>query len=237
MDTNSENYYDSTVDHYAAMSFARRKYLSGVDQIVIHNLKDIRAENLLDIGAGDGRRSKYLADALGITRLTAVESSLKMAAEAKKRIGEKNVLVGDVAELGLPEEYFDAVISLWNVFGHISSENGRIELLKKISKCLKPNGKCIIDVNNRYNARHYGWVAVVRNIFNDLIRKRDRGWFPIQLNGVEGKVYIHRPAELKSYLSGINLKVESMLYIDYESGDLRKMPWEGQCVYVLRRIE
>lgn len=236
MDTNSENCYDSAAAHYVAMSSARCKYLRGVDQIVIQNMKDIHAENLLDIGAGDGRRSKYLVDTLGLKQVIAVESSLKMAAEAREQLGERNVLVGDATKLELPDEYFDTVVSLWNVFGHISSERDRIEVLRKISKCLKLNGKCIIDVNNRYNVRHYGWLAVVRNAFNDLMRKRDSGWFSFKVNGVEGKVYIHRPSEIKRYLSGINLKVESMYYIDYESGFMRKMPWEGQCVYVLSRI-
>ncbi len=236
MDTNSENYYDSAADHYAAMSSARCKYLCGVDQIVIQNLKDIHAENILDIGAGDGHRSKYLADTLGIKQVIVVESSLKMAAKAREQLGENNVLVGDVTKLELQEEYFDAVVSLWNVFGHIPSKKDRIEVFKKISKSLKPNGVCIIDVNNRYNAQYYGWLAVARNIFNDAIRKNDRGWFPLKIDNVEGKVYIHRPAELKCYLSGTNLKIERTHYIDYESGALRMMPWEGQCVYVLRRI-
>jgi len=236
MDTNSENYYDSAAVHYSAMSSTRHKYLSGVDQVVIQTLKGLRAENLLDIGAGDGRRSNYLANTLGIKHVTAVESSMKMASKAREQIGENNVLVGDVTELELSEGYFDAVVSLWNVFGHISSKRGRIEVLKKISKSLKPNGKCIIDVNNRYNARHYGWFAVVRNIFNDVIRKRDRGWFSLQIDDVEGKVYIHRPAEFKHYLPGTNLAVECEYYIDYENGSVRKFPWQGQCVYVLGHI-
>jgi SAM-dependent methyltransferase len=219
------------------MYFARRKYLRGVDRIVIQNLKDIHAERLLDIGAGDGRRSKYLSDTLGIKQVIAVESSLKMAAEAREQLGENNVLVGDATKIEFPEEHFDAVVCLWNVLGHISNEWGRIEVLRKISKSLKPNGKCIIDVNNRYNSRHYGWMAVFRNAFNDLIRKMDSGWFPLQVNGVEGKVYIHRPADIRRYLTGINLKVERTYYIDYESGVMRKMPWKGQSVYVLSRIE
>lgn len=236
MDTNSENYYDSAAVHYVEMSSSRFKYLCGVDQIVIQNMKDIHAENMLDIGAGDGRRSKYLADTLGIKQVIAVESSLKMAAKAREQIGENNVLVGDVTKLELPDGYFDAVVSLWNVFGHIPSKKDRIEVLKKISKSLKPKGICIIDVNNRYNAQYYGWWAVIRNIFNDVIRKIDRGWFPLKIGDVEGKVYIHRPAEFKCYLSDTNLKIERTYYIDYESGALRMMPWQGQCVYVLRRI-
>lgn len=87
MDTNNENYYDSVANQYAAMSFARSKYLQGVDQIVVQKLKEINAKNLLDIGAGDGRRSKYLADALNIKQVTAVESSAKMATEAKVQLG------------------------------------------------------------------------------------------------------------------------------------------------------
>lgn len=237
MDTNSENYYDSAAAHYVEMSTGRCEYLRGVDQIVIQNLKDIHAQNLLDIGAGDGRRSKFLANALGIKQVIAVESSLKMAAEAREQLGEKNVLVGDATKLEFPEEYFDGVVSLWNVFGHIPSREGRIAVLNKISKSLKPGGRCIIDVNNRYNARHYGWWAVVRNVFNDAIRKRDGGWFPLQIGGVEGKVYIHRPAEFENYLPEANLKVERTHYIGYESGAVRKMPWQGQFVYVLSRIE
>lgn len=237
MDTNSEKCYDSAAVHYDAISSVRNRYLCGVDQVIIRILKDVNIENLLDIGAGDGRRSKYLAETLGIRQVTAIESSLRMAEEARMQLGEKNVILGDAVKLEFPEEYFDAVISLWNVFGHIPSENDRIEVLRKISKCLKPNGKCIIDVNNRYNLRHYGIWAVVYNVFNDLLCKKDSGWFTFKVNEVEGKVYIHRPEEFKGYLSGINLKVESIYYIDYESGAVRKTQWGGQCVYVLSRIE
>jgi ubiquinone/menaquinone biosynthesis C-methylase UbiE len=236
MDTNSGGYYDSAASRYLEISSARRGYLHGIDQFVIQRLSCLHPENLLDIGAGDGRRSKYLAEALGVKRVTAIESSLKMADEARKQIGDENVLAGDATTIVLPESHFDAVISLWNVFGHISSDKDRVEVLKKISKSLKPGGKCIIDVNNRYNARHYGRLAVLRNMFNDLVRRSDRGWFPLTMNGVSGKVYLHRPAEIKRYLSGVNLKIESAHYFDYSSGIVRKMPWEGQCVYVLTRI-
>jgi ubiquinone/menaquinone biosynthesis C-methylase UbiE len=236
MDTNNENYYDSVANQYAAMSFARSKYLRAVDQIVIKSLKKINAKNLLDIGAGDGRRSKSLADALNIKQIVAVESSPNMAAEAKELLGEKNVLSSDAAKLNLPDDYFDAVVSLWNVFGHISSESDRIEILRKISKSLKSNGKCIIDVNNRYNIRHYGWLAAVRNAYNDLVGKMDSGWFSLNINHVEGKVYLHRPVELKRYLVGVNLQVENIYYVDYDSGEIRKTPWSGQSVYVLSRI-
>ena len=64
----------------------------------------------------------------------------------------------------------------------------------------------------------------------------DSGWFPLGVNNVEGRVYIHRPEELKRYLIGINLKVENIYYVDYETGEIRKSPWCGQSVYVLSRI-
>ena len=236
MDTNSEECYNSALPHYITMSSQRGNYLRGVDNIVIQSLKGMRIENLLDIGAGDGRRSKHLADALEIGRVTAIESSSKMAEEARVYLGKNNVIVGHAEKREFPEEYFDAVICLWNVFGHIPNVNDRIEVLKKISKCLKPDGKCIIDVNNRYNLRYYGFWNVARNLFNDLIHKKDSGWFSFQVNDVEGKVYIHRPGEIERYVSGINLKVESVYYIDYESGIIREKQWEGQCVYVLSRI-
>ena len=125
MDTNSESYYDSVAPNYVEMSSARSGYLHGIDQFVIQRLSTIHPGNLLDIGAGDGRRSKYLAETLGVKQVTVIESSLKMADEARKQIGEKNVLVGDATTIELPEEYFDAVISLWNVFGHISNDKDR----------------------------------------------------------------------------------------------------------------
>jgi SAM-dependent methyltransferase len=237
MDTNSERYYDSAAAHYSAISLARSAYIQGVDLIVIEILLSTHAKTLLDIGAGDGRRSKYLANTLGIKEVMAVESSLKMAIEAREQLGEENVLVGDASKLELPEDHFDAVVSLWNVFGHIPDKNARIEVLKKISKSLKLNGKCIIDVNNRYNIRHYGWLAVGRNIFNELMQKKDNGWFCLNIDGVQGEVYIHRPSEFKQYLAETNLKLDSVHYIDYATGATRRTQWEGQCVYVLSRIK
>lgn len=236
MDTNNDRYYDSVADDYVAISSARSEYLSAVDQIVVNNLRSLQVERLLDIGAGDGRRTKHLADSLGVRQVTAIERSSKMAA-AGKQIFDMNVLVGDFLELELPDGYFDAVVSLWNVFGHIPNKRDRVEALRKISMTLKPTGKCIIDVNNRYNACNYGWLTVVQNVLNDLMGKSDSGWFPLEVGHVQARVYIHRPSELKHYLSGINLRIDKTYYVDYRTGIVKRMPWEGQCVYVMSRIE
>lgn len=235
MDTNNEHYYDSAAAHYDELSAIRSKYLRSVDQIIIQALKNTPAKNILDIGTGDGKRIKYLSETLGVENLVAIESSRKMASKAIMQLGAKNVLFGNISEVALPENYFNAVFSLWNVFGHISNYQARVAVLDKISKSLTPTGKCIIDVNNRYNARFYGWFAVFCNIYKDIVKKKNRGWFPIKIDGVNGNVYIHRPSEFNNYLSGVNLAITDIYYIDYESGERRRSLWEGQCVYILNR--
>jgi len=119
---------------------------------------------LLDIGCGTGdflqQARKREWDVSG------VEMSANACRIAAERLGG-GIYKGDLVEIELPPEWFDAV-TLWHVFEHITSPN---ELLQAISRVLKPGGILIIEVPNIRNpvygflGRYYLHLDLPRHVY------------------------------------------------------------------------
>lgn len=104
---------------------------------------------VLDLGCGHGRHSLELAerglDVIGIDR---TEGFIALAKEEASRTqASATFVVGDMRDLDF-EATFDRVICLFDVFGlHRDEEN--LDILRRISRALKPGGMACIDVRNR----------------------------------------------------------------------------------------
>jgi 2-polyprenyl-3-methyl-5-hydroxy-6-metoxy-1,4-benzoquinol methylase len=73
---------------------------------------------------------------------------------------------------------FDAILCLWNVLGHIESNQKRLTALKNMKGLLSPKGTIFIDVNNRYNANSYGYFRTLGRLLFDVIHPpKKRGCF------------------------------------------------------------
>ena len=65
------------------------------------------------------------------------------------------IVIGDIFEVALPENYFDAVF-ISNFLEHLQSQEEVATLLEKMYKCLKPGGKiAVMGPNFRYAYRSY----------------------------------------------------------------------------------
>jgi len=65
------------------------------------------------------------------------------------------IVIGDILNVELPENYFDAVF-ISNFLEHLNSQEQVAELLEKMFKCMKPGGKiAVMGPNFKYTYRSY----------------------------------------------------------------------------------
>lgn len=112
-------------------------------------------ERLLDIGCNWGRWS--IAAAKKNYRPVGFDPSLKAVTAARrvaKQLGvEADFIVGDSRFLPFRNDSFDVVFS-YGVFQHLSKENVRISL-DEVGRVLKPKGKTLMQMPNKYGIRQY----------------------------------------------------------------------------------
>ena len=101
--------------------------------------------SVLDVGSGTGVLLPYLASIVGKNgRITAVDFSSNMLSIARQKYGELGNITftcGDILELQMPPESFDAVTCL-NFYPHLNQR--KEEFLHRMLTLLKNGGKLII---------------------------------------------------------------------------------------------
>lgn len=107
------------------------------EKIVADFLKPLDSKEILDIGGGTGRYSKYLTS-LGAKSLL-IDVSRKMTDKIKDR-SRITVVNEDFLTAEIPDNFFDAVI-ICDVYHHIEN---KILLIEKIRDCLKKDGVLVI---------------------------------------------------------------------------------------------
>ena len=212
---------------YDRIAARRKPYLESVDQLIVDSIP-IPVRAMLDVGAGDGVRSRRIAGAAGIKRLAMLEPSLRM----RSRPGASGDFWDIRAEsLDRVQERFDVVTCLWNVLGHIFPASNRIEVLRQFGRIASPGGRIFIDVNHRCNLRHYGVPMMLRFL-------RDRGDVVVSWDvegtvcRTAGHVFTHR--EFAGLCRAAGLSIEKRYVVDYGTGQLRRLSFMGNLLYVLR---
>lgn len=104
--------------------------------------------DLLDVPCGYGRHSIPLARA-GY-RVTAVDSSPTLLAEARRRAGDSapELVEADYRELPFAEERFDAALNLFTSLGFHGDEED-VRALADIGRVLRPSGRLVIETMHR----------------------------------------------------------------------------------------
>ena len=100
---------------------------------------------VLDVGSGTGVLLPYLASIVGKNgRITAVDFSSNMLSIARQKyseLGNITFTYGDILELNLPQNSFDAITCL-NFYPHLNQR--KEEFLLRMLTLLKKGGKLII---------------------------------------------------------------------------------------------
>lgn len=229
---NSKLYYNKIAVNYSNQSESRLNYLDAVDSLILNELSNKRIVSYLDIGAGDGRRSIKIANALKIDSVTIIDESLEMLNNCKNL--NVHVINKSFFKVDLTKKY-DLITCLWNVIGHFPTKDDRILFFTIVANMLNEGGVFFFDVNNRYNITNYGSQNVMKNLELDYLKDEDSGWFTIGKNDAKTNVYIHSPFDIKEYLKNKSLELESTHYINYDSGLLEDTFFKGQLLYKLKK--
>ncbi len=226
--------YDRLAPTYDEIARRRAAYLEGVDRLIAAEVAP-GSRSLLDVGAGTGERSRRLAAAAGLAEVTLLEPS-----SAMRRGYPPTVAVWPIRaeELRKREGGFDVVTCLWNVLGHVFPEAARVEVLRDFARLRAPGGRIFVDVNHRYNARHYGALRTALRWFRDRVA-------PGVANGdvrvcwklgdgscvTSGHVFTHR--EFVRLAAGAGLRIERRWVVDYATGRVCRRAWQGNLLYRL----
>jgi len=225
--------YDQIAPAFARIAQKRRQYLDSIDRLVISGITP-RSRSMLDVGAGDGTRARRIARARDIEELVLLEPSVAM------QRGNATVRTTRAEELHLEEGEFDVITCLWNVLGHIFPSAGRLEVLRQFARLVSPQGRIFVDVQHRYNARHYGAIPTALRFLHDRLRWNETNGDVVVSWNVEqvrcttrGHVFTHR--EFRSLAQAAGLNIENRFVVDYATGECRRWSIEGHLLYVLGR--
>jgi hypothetical protein len=135
--------------------------------------------------------------------------------------------------------HFDIVTCLWNVLGHIFPASNRIEVLRQFARLASPDGRIFIDVNHRYNLRHYGVVATLLRFMRDRVAPNDTNGDVLVTWDIDGTPcrtggHVFTDAEFVLLCGAAGLAIEKRYVVDYGTGELRKASFMGNLLYVLR---
>jgi SAM-dependent methyltransferase len=227
--------YDRIAPVYARLAQQRQAYLDSVDRFVIAEIPPA-SRSLLDVGAGDGARAWRIAAAAGLPDLTLLEPSSVMRRGCPR---QATIWATRAEDLQRRQGSFDVITCLWNVLGHVPVA-ARIQLLRQFARLLSAKGRIFIDLNHRYNARHYGALATAARFLRDFVSPGETNGDVTVTWDIEGRrvsttghVFTHREFLALSQAAG--LIVEKRFVVDYASGQLRRWSWAGNLLYVLRR--
>jgi len=228
--------YDQIAPIYARLAGQRRAYLDAVDRLVVAEIPP-GSRSLLDAGAADGTRAARIAEAAGLPDITLLEPSEQMR---RRCPAHATVWAMRAEDLHQRQGSFDAITCLWNVLGHILPSSARVEALRQFARLVSPHGKIFIDVNHRYNARHYGALPTAMRFLRDRVSPLgSHGDVRVEWDvdghccATTGHVFTH--AEFAALCRAAGLTIEKRFVVDYASGELRPRTVEGNLLYVLVR--
>lgn len=114
-------------------------------------------DRILELGAGWGSLSLYMAERFPNSEIVTVSNSRTQKAHidadaAERGLGNLTVVTSDIAEFEQPADSFDRVVSV-EMFEHVRNHR---ELLRRVGTWLKPEGTCFIHVfSHRDAAWHF----------------------------------------------------------------------------------
>lgn len=135
----------------------------------------------------------------------------------------------------------EVITCLWNVLGHVPSEQERRIALQRMEYFLTRNGTIILDVSNRYNMTHYGIRVVTGNIIKDIFRpyaSHGDESYMIHVNkkvSIPSSCHFFSPFEIDALIKNTKLKIVGKKYINYQTGKLMPTFFQGHIVYILQK--
>jgi len=225
--------YDRIGPVFSRIAEKRRAYLESIDQLVISGIPP-GSRSMLDVGSGDGGRARRIAHARDIPELILIEPNVSM----QSRNAQFRTMRAE--ELHLVEGEFDVITCLWNVLGHIFPADARLEVFRQFARLASPQGRIFVDVQHRYNVRHYGAIPTALRFLRDQLRWNETNGDVVVAWDVEGvrcttHGHVFTDREFGSLAQAAGLNIEKRFVVDYATGECRRWSIEGHLLYVLAR--
>jgi len=238
---NITRYYQEQAEHYDSFDLkhaSRKAYINRINELVAHQLQSLKAENVLHLASGTGRRAKKIQNLTGINyRVLLADVSPAMLAKAKKYGYE--YLIGDVMSLDLENSKYDACTMLY-AFGHITSSEERLNVAQNVYRWLKPGGCFLVDVFNLHNKNEWGPASLetYRKMHLDQFGYEKGDVFYVK-NGGKEVAFLHyfEEAELIHLFESAGFEIEFISYVGYakRSGELLEDKNQGSFFVTARK--
>jgi len=136
-------------------------------EFIVNRLKTLRAQKILDLGAGSCHLTKRVADVVGATEVHAIDVQDHHPDRIKEGI---HFQLGDLNEtIPYQDNYFDLVLSSHNIEHLIDTDKN----LEEIYRVLKPGKYCLIETVN-LAALHYRLLLLFGFLPNCLVPSKYR---------------------------------------------------------------
>ena len=230
--------YDLLAPFYRKHSDKRKNYLNSIDNLIINNIPE-NANNILDVGAGDGNRAMKIGNLSNISNIVLCEPDPSMVELCKKH-KVLDIWNNDAENLFNNDMKFDVILCLWNVIGHINTNDKRIIALNNMGNLLTDNGLLFIDFSNRYNASYYGYLnTIIRYIFDFIHRSESNGdacfFLKYDENRIKINTHFFTLKEINNLINNSELSIKNFFIVDYKSGKLVKKITSGNLFYILSK--
>jgi|SRR5579872_91390 len=227
--------YDRIAPLFPRLTEQRKLYLDRIDQLVLSAIPP-GSRSMLDVGSGDGARAIRIAQSHGLSELVLLEPSRAMHGNASTNA---KIWTMRAEELHSAQADFDVITCLWNVLGHIFPASARIEVLRQFARLLSPHGRIFVDVNHRYNARHYGSLKTALRYLRDRVSWNETAGDVVVTWNVNSEKcttqgHVFTDKEFRALTRAAGLSIEKKFIIDYATGEPRRWSWQGNLLYVLR---
>lgn len=140
-----KNWFDSSFYHKLYANRDEKEAAGFIDELLSVLAPTLQAE-MLDLGCGNGRHSKYLASkGYHVTGLDLAASSIR---EAKKQETTSLRFHRHDMRVSFGKDHFDYVFNFFTSFGYFKTSEEDNQVISNIANSLKPGGMFIMDYIN-----------------------------------------------------------------------------------------
>lgn len=218
INSNKDNFYDDFLEEESDWRIFEQ--LSELRTGIVSWYDFGREASILEIGAGFGALTGRLCRQCG--HVTATERSLYRArtmAERYKDTGNLDIYAGDVGDIEFPEpfDYIVLIGLLESIGGGLAVPDVYIAYLKKLRTLLRPEGRLLLAVENRFGLRYFcGAVEPHTNRAFDGLNHYPYGTgrYSFSKKEIEDIVYKAGFARRKFYYPLPDYKLPQLIYTD-----------------------
>ena len=164
-----EDYYSHfNEDNRLKTRHGQVEFLTNIKYIKKY-LKNDKTKNILDIGAGTGAYSIYLANiGYDVTAVELVKHNIEIF---KKKNSNVNIYQGNALDLSMFEDESFSVTLLFGPMYHLLSEKEKLQALNEAKRVTKKSGIIFVSYYmNEYAIINYGFIK--HNIMDSLKEQR-----------------------------------------------------------------